>query len=70
MAHLRWLGVLPFLGILVGIFFVNHVTPYVLGLPLPLAWIVGWICVTPAVMAVVYAADPANRTPRQAGDRA
>jgi hypothetical protein len=45
-----------------GIAFVNRVTPFVLGLPLPLAWITIWVLLTVAIMAFVYAFDPANRT--------
>ena len=58
---MRFLAVLPFLGILVGTPFVNRVTPFVLGLPLILAWLVLWILLTSAIMAVVYRFDPANR---------
>jgi hypothetical protein len=36
--------------------------PLVLGLPFLLAWIVIWILLTSVIMAVIYAADPANRT--------
>jgi hypothetical protein len=58
---MRFLAVLPFLGILVGTPFVNRVTPLVLGLPLILAWLLLWILLTSAIMAVIYRADPANR---------
>ncbi len=58
---MRFLAVLPFLGILVGTPFVNRVEPFVLGLPLILAWLVLWILLTSAIMAVVYRFDPANR---------
>ncbi len=51
----------PFLGMLGGIGFVNHAAPFVLGLPLPLAWITIWVVLTFAVMAAIYALDPANR---------
>ena len=34
------LAALPFLGILVGMFFANWVEPYVLGLPFVLFWVV------------------------------
>jgi hypothetical protein len=61
MRILRWLAVLPFLGMLVGPFFVNRTTPLVLGMPLLLAWIVLWVLLTSAVMAVIYVNDPANR---------
>jgi hypothetical protein len=56
------LAVLPFLGILVGAVFCNRVTPLVFGMPLLLAWLVLWILLTSAIMAVIYWCDPANRT--------
>ena len=37
---LRILAVLPFIGILLGVPFVNRVEPLVLGMPFVLAWIV------------------------------
>ncbi len=61
----RWLAVLPFLGILVGTGFVNQVEPLVFGQPFVLAWIVGWVVAGAALIALVYALDPAN-----AGDAA
>ena len=61
MHSIRWLAVVPFLALLVGPFFVNRVSPSVLDLPFLLAWIVAWILLTSAIMAVIYAADPANR---------
>ena len=55
------LSALPFLGILVGIFFVNHVTPYVLGLPFALFWVTLWVLLAAAIMAVVYRLDHSER---------
>ena len=60
---LRILAALPFIGILVGISFVNRVEPLVLGMPLVLAWIVMWVVLGAAIMAIIYAFDPANREP-------
>jgi len=54
---------IPFIGMVGGIAFVNRVTPFVFGLPLPLAWITIWVFLTVAIMAAVYALDPANRPP-------
>ena len=36
-------------------------TPFILGMPLLLAWIVLWILLTSAIMGLIYALDPANR---------
>jgi hypothetical protein len=65
MHMVRWLALLPFLGMLVGPFFVNRVTPYVLGMPFLLAWFVAWILLTAAIMAVIFRLDPANREGRE-----
>ena len=59
----RWLVALPFVGILIGVAFANQVEPLVLGMPFVLAWIVGWVVVGAAVMALVYALDPINSRP-------
>lgn len=55
------LAALPFLGILVGVGFVNRVEPFVLGMPFILFWIVAWVLLTSVIMAVVYRLDPTNR---------
>ena len=55
------LALLPFLGILLGAVFLNHVTPFVFGLPLLLAWLLLWVLLTSAIMAVIYWCDPDNR---------
>ena len=51
------LSALPFIGILVGIFFANRVEPYVLGLPFALFWVTLWVILTALIMAVVYRLD-------------
>jgi len=61
MLVIRWLAVLPFLGLIIGPFFVNRAMPFIAGLPFLLAWIVAWILITSAIMAAIYATDPANR---------
>ena len=55
------LAALPFIGLLGGIPFVNRVTPFVLGLPFILFWIVLWVALTSVIMLVIYRLDPANR---------
>ena len=66
-AVIRWLAALPFLGMLIGPFFLNRVQPLVLGMPLLLAWLVMWVVLTSAIMAVIYAFDPANREEADGG---
>ena len=55
------LSALPFLGILVGIFFAHSVPPYVLGLPFALFWVTLWVVLAAAIMAVVYRLDQRER---------
>lgn len=61
MRGIKWLALLPFVGMLGGVFFVNRVTPLVLGMPLLLAWIVFWVVLTSVIMALIYVTDPVNR---------
>ena len=56
----RWLAALPGLLILVGAPFANRFHPTVLGLPLLLAWIVGCVLLTSAIMAIVRWLDDAR----------
>ena len=61
MTFVKYLAVLPFLGILVGVPLLNRVQPLIFGMPLVLAWIVLWVLLTAVLMAVIYWCDPANR---------
>ncbi|MED1916432.1 DUF3311 domain-containing protein [Bacillus thuringiensis] len=56
-----WLGVLPFIGMLGGIPFVNRVEPFVLGMPFVLFWIVLWVVLTSVIMAFLNNIDPATK---------
>lgn len=56
------LAVLPVLGMLGGVWFADRTEPYVLGLPFILFWMVAWVVLTAAVLAVIYKLDPANRS--------
>jgi hypothetical protein len=51
---LRILAALPFIGILLGVPFVNRVEPLVLGMPFVLAWIVLWVILISIIMGIVY----------------
>ena len=57
----RALALLPFVAMLVGPFFLNRVTPTILGMPFLLAWFVAWILISAAIMALIFRLDPANR---------
>jgi hypothetical protein len=61
MRPLHLLAVVPFVGLLGGIAFANRVTPFVLGMPFILFWIVLWVVLTSVIMAAIYALDPVNR---------
>jgi polyferredoxin len=61
MTFVKYLAVLPFLGILVGVPLLNRVEPLVMGMPLILAWIVLWVVLTAVIMGIIYLCDPANR---------
>jgi len=61
MKQIRWLAVLPFIGMLAGPIAHNEVEPLILGMPFPLGWITVWVVLTAAIMALIYVLDPANR---------
>jgi hypothetical protein len=61
MHMVRLLALLPFAAMLIGPFFVNRVEPTIFGMPFLLAWLVAWIGLTAAIMALIYRFDPTNR---------
>ena len=56
------LAAIPFVGVLVGIFFANSVEPYVLGLPFAMFWVVMWVVLASVIMAVVYKLDQREKS--------
>ena len=67
----RWLALLPTALLLFGLPFANRVEPYVFGLPFLLAWIVGCVLLTAAIMALVGWLDRrAERAAQAAADAA
>jgi ABC-type transport system involved in multi-copper enzyme maturation permease subunit len=58
MKHIGWLAIIPFIGMFVGPIFHNSVTPFIFGLPFILGWIVIWVLLTSAIMAVINWLDP------------
>jgi hypothetical protein len=61
MLLIRLLAVLACVAMLAGPVIHNETRPFLLGMPFPLGWIAIWIVLTAAIVAVVYAIDPANR---------
>jgi hypothetical protein len=55
------LAAVPFVGILVGMFFANSVEPYVLGLPFAMFWVVAWVVAAAILMAIVHRLDERER---------
>jgi len=55
------LAIIPFIGLLGGVPFVNKVTPYVFGMPFVLFYIVLWVVITSGIMALVFKLDPSNQ---------
>ncbi|WP_377520163.1 DUF3311 domain-containing protein [Priestia megaterium] len=55
------LASIPFVGILGGTYFANRVTPYVLGMPFLLFWIVLWVVLTSLIMLLIFKLDPINK---------
>jgi hypothetical protein len=70
MVSVRWLAILPFLGMLIGTAFVNSVEPLVFGIPFVLAWLIGWVLITSLIMAIIYFCDPINATAGQSDEGA
>jgi hypothetical protein len=48
------LALVPVVALVAGLPFVNRIEPVVLGLPFLLAWILGWVLVTPLFLAIAY----------------
>jgi Protein of unknown function (DUF3311) len=61
MRPIHALVVLPVAFVLVMPFFINQVTPFVLGMPLLLGWLAGTLVVTSIVMALIYLSDRRHR---------
>ncbi|HDR8244373.1 permease [Bacillus thuringiensis] len=55
------LVLIPVLCLVVGPIFANSVTPYVLGMPFLLFWVLLSVFITSLCMGLVYVFDPANK---------
>jgi uncharacterized membrane protein YfcA len=55
------LGVIPFIGILVGSVFASRVDAIVLGMPFLLFWHTLWLVISSALLLIIYKLDPINK---------
>ena len=60
MKHPWLLALIPFIAILGGPILHNSSTPYILGMPFILGWIVVWVALTSVIMAVIHRLDTRN----------
>jgi len=44
------IGAIPFVGLVLALPLVNRIHPFVLGMPFLLAWIVGWVALSPILL--------------------
>ncbi|MFD4841372.1 DUF3311 domain-containing protein [Achromobacter sp. NPDC058515] len=63
MRLVRALAVLPLAAVLVGPFFLNRVTPFLLGMPFLLGWLALALVVTSIVMRIIYVSDSRSAEP-------
>ncbi len=61
MSRLYWLASIPVLLAFGGAVVANRVTPFVLGMPFFMAWVVGTVLITSFVMWIIYLLDPVNK---------
>ncbi|MDA2383636.1 DUF3311 domain-containing protein [Bacillus cereus] len=61
MKKIHILAFIPVLCLVVGPIFANSVTPYVLGMPFLLFWVLLSVFITSFCMGLVYVFDPANK---------
>lgn len=60
MRYIGFLAIIPVLGMLLGPVLHNSATPFILGMPFILGWLVLWVILVSVVMAIIYALDPAR----------
>ena len=61
MKFLYILTLIPFIGILGFLPFVNKIEPYLLGMPFYMFWMAMWVVLTSVTLAIMYKLDPRNR---------
>jgi len=59
------LGAIPFITLVFALPLVNRIYPLVLGLPFILAWILGWVILTPAILWAAYLLEKKYNLPSE-----
>jgi len=59
------LSLVPFIGILGFLPFVNRIEPYVLGMPFYMFWMAMWVVLTSIILGIMYKLDSRNREGEQ-----
>ncbi len=60
---------IPVVALVGGLPFANRLEPLILGMPFLLAWILGWVAITPAFLGVAYWLHTRANRDREEGDR-
>jgi len=68
MKYIGLLAIIPFIGMFLGPILHNSSTPFILGMPFILGWIVVWMLITSVTMAIIYWLDPVRLSANPDGD--
>lgn len=68
MNAVRYLALIPVAAVMLGPFFANRVTPFLLGMPFLLTWMTLSLALTSVVMYIVYRFDPSNAAGADQGE--
>ncbi|MCY9197518.1 DUF3311 domain-containing protein [Bacillus atrophaeus] len=55
------LSILPFIGMLCLLPFVNRVEPFVFSMPFIMFWVAIWTVLTSVILGIMYKLDPRNK---------
>ncbi|ADP31014.1 hypothetical protein BATR1942_00270 [Bacillus atrophaeus 1942] len=55
------LSILPFIGMLCILPFVNRVEPFVFSMPFIMFWVAIWTVLTSVILGIMYKLDPRNK---------
>lgn len=61
---IRWLGLIPFVAMILAAPFVNTIEPRIFHMPFFMAWLVVWIPLSSGVLWIIYHFDNASKSER------